>query len=69
MTYTSEAGMPLARARLRMGSRIRASCSFVYVLKRGEMYTGPMTIPMARKATTTALPHIHHVRFARRSTA
>jgi hypothetical protein len=67
-TYTSPAGIPLARAMLRIGRVIRGSLSLVYWLNSGKMNTGAMRAPSMANRMVTPLPQIHQVRGARRST-
>src|SRR6185295_15553024 len=58
-SYTSVAGIPLARARLRIGTLKRGSSSVVYLLNRGEIKTGAIITTKAVNPITTALPHTH----------
>src|ERR1017187_6131846 len=67
-SYTSVAGIPFARAMLRIGSLIRESCNFVYLLNKGAMYTGAIRLTNARKSIVTAAPHTHQLLPRRRTT-
>src|SRR5207245_11538100 len=68
-TYTSRAGMPLARAMLRIGSLTRASSSFGYLLKIGRMKPGAITALGGRKAPITTQRQLHQLGRARRPPA
>src|SRR5437899_11234671 len=57
-TYTSLAGVPLARAMLRIGSLTRASSSFVDLLESGKMQTGAIMALNIRNANVNRLPQI-----------
>ena len=56
-SYTSLAWMPFCRARRRIGSRIRASSSGVYLLNMGARNTGKISMINAWKAIVTPAPH------------
>src|ERR1019366_4729313 len=58
-SYTSLAGIPFARAMLRIGSLIRASVSVVYLLNSGEIYTGAIRLTNATNPIITIAPHTH----------
>src|SRR6266478_6087968 len=58
-SYTSVAGIPLARARLRIGSLIRGSSSLVNLLNKGKMKTGAINATKAINTTDTTAPQTH----------